>query len=68
MNFMEFSVASDSVLMLTGMLAGLKTDLNKELESHHLRGAMKQVVDKDDLDAVAEIRSMLEKASEAECG
>jgi hypothetical protein len=64
MNFLEFSVASDSVLMLTGMLAELKTDLNKELESHHLKGAMKQVVDRDDMEAVAEIRSLLEKVKE----
>ncbi len=52
--------------VLTGMLAELKSDLNKELESHKLKGAMKQITDKDDMDAVAEIRSLLEKASEAE--
>gem|GEM_PF-696182 len=64
MSFLEFLVSSDSVLMLTGMLAELKTDLNKELESHKLKGAMKQVTDRDDIDAVAEIRAMLEKAGE----
>jgi hypothetical protein len=66
MSFLEFSVSSDSVLMLTGMLAELKSDLNKELETHHMKGAMKQVVDKDDMEAVAEIRHLLEKATEAE--
>ena len=66
MSFLEFSVSSDSVLMLTGMLAELKSDLNKELESHKLKGAMKQVVDQDDMEAVAEIRHLLEKATEAE--
>jgi hypothetical protein len=66
MSFLEFSVSSNSVLMLTGMLAELKSDLNKELESHHLKGAMKQVTDKDDMDAVAEIRLLLEKATETE--
>jgi VIT1/CCC1 family predicted Fe2+/Mn2+ transporter len=66
MNFLEFSVSSDSVLMLTGMLAELKSDLNKELETHHMKGAMKQVVDRDDMEAVAEIRHLLEKAGEAE--
>jgi hypothetical protein len=68
MSFLEFSVASDSVLMLTGMLAELRTDLNKELESHKLKGAMKQVTDQDDIEAVAEIRQLLEKAGEAERG
>jgi hypothetical protein len=68
MSFLEFSVSSDSVLMLTGMLAELKSDLNKELESHKLKGAMKQVTDKDDMDAVAEIRLLLEKANEPENG
>jgi VIT1/CCC1 family predicted Fe2+/Mn2+ transporter len=66
MSFLEFSVSSDSVLMLTGMLAELKSDLNKELETHHMKGAMKQVVDKDDMEAVAEIRHLLEKAGEPE--
>jgi hypothetical protein len=66
MSFLEFSVSSDSVLMLTGMLAELKSDLNKELETHHMKGAMKQVVDRDDMEAVAEIRHLLEKAGEAE--
>jgi len=65
MSFLEFSVSSDSVLMLTGLLAELRTDLNKELESHHLKGAMKQVTDRDDIDAVAEIRQLLEKAGGA---
>jgi hypothetical protein len=68
MTFMEFSVSSDSVLMLTGMLAELKSDLNKELEAHHLKGAMKQVTDKDDMEAVAEIRLLLEKAKEPDGG
>jgi len=66
MSFLEFSVSSDSVLMLTGMLAELKSDLNKELETHKLKGAMKQVTDRDDMDAVAEIRLLLEKATEIE--
>jgi len=68
MTFLEFSVSSDSLLMLTGMLAELKTDLNKELEAHHLKGAMKQVTDRDDMEAVAEIRLLLEKAKEPDGG
>jgi hypothetical protein len=49
-------------------LAEPKPDRNNKLESHHLKGAMKQVVDKDDPDAAAGMRSMVEKASEARGG
>jgi hypothetical protein len=60
MNFLEFFVASDSVLMLTGMLAELKSDLNKELVNQKMPGSMKQVTSQDDMDAVMELRTMLE--------
>ena len=64
MSFLEFFAASDSVLMLTGMLAELKSDLNKELENQKMAGSMKQVTSRDDMDALATIRSLLEKARE----
>jgi hypothetical protein len=66
MNFLEFFSASDSVLMLTGMLAELKSDLNKELENQKMPGSMKQVTSRDDIDALATIRSLLDKAAESE--
>ena len=65
MNFLEFFVASDSVLMLTGMLAELKSDLNKELVSQKMPGVMKQVTSQDDMDAIATISSLLDNTAES---
>ncbi|MEM4729558.1 MAG: Ig-like domain-containing protein [Thermoplasmata archaeon] len=63
---LEFFVASSSTLMLTGMLAELKSDLNKELEALKGRPVMRQVTRPEEVDAVAQIRTLLEKEAEAE--
>jgi len=65
-NFLEFFVASNSTLMLTGMLAELKSDLNKEIETRKVRMGMKQVTDQKEVDAMTTIRTLLEKATDAE--
>ena len=65
-NFLEFFVASNSILMLTGMLAELKSDLNKEIEIRKVRMGMKQVTDQKEVDAMTTIRTLLEKATESE--
>ena len=65
-NFLEFFVASNSTLMLTGMLAELKSDLNKEIETRKVRMGMKQVTDQKEVDAMTTIRTLLEKATNAE--
>jgi len=62
-NVLEFYVASDSVLMLTGMLAELKTDLRKEMETQKLRGGMSQVTDQNLVDTLASIRTLMDKAA-----
>jgi hypothetical protein len=67
-NLLEFFVASSSTLMLTGMLAELKTDLNKELDSQKVRAPMRQVTRPEEVDALAAVRTLLEKASERETG
>jgi len=65
-NVLEFYVASDSVLMLTGMLAELKTDLRKEMETQKLRGGMSQVTDQNNVDALSSIRTLLDRAPNSE--
>jgi hypothetical protein len=65
-NVLEFFVASSSTLMLTGMLAELKADLNKELEAHRGRPQMRQVTAPQEVDAVAMVKTLLDKASEME--
>jgi hypothetical protein len=65
-NVLEFYVASDSVLMLTGMLAELKTDLRKEMEAQKLRGGMSQVTDQNLVDTLASIRTLMDKAVAAD--
>jgi len=65
-SLLEFFVASNSVLMLTGMLAELKTDLNKELDSRNVRAGMRQVTSQKEVDAVGAIKTLLEKASGSE--
>jgi hypothetical protein len=67
-NVLEFFVASTSTLMLTGMLAELKTDLNKELDSRNVRTGMRQVTSQKEVDALGAIKTLLERASEAESG
>jgi hypothetical protein len=62
-NVLEFYVASDSVLMLTGMLAELKTDLRKEMETQKLRGVMSQVSDQNLVDTLATVKSLLERSA-----
>jgi hypothetical protein len=64
---LEFHVASSSTLMLTGMLAELKSDLNDELSTKQVKGRMEQVTDAKKVDALSNIMSLLEKASEIEC-
>jgi len=63
---LEFHVASTSTLMLTGMLAELKSDLNDELSTKQVKGRMEQVTDAKKVDALGSIMSLLEKASEIE--
>jgi N-acetylneuraminic acid mutarotase len=62
---LEFHVACGSTLMLTGMLAELKTDLNRELEEKK-RDSMKQVISPEEVSAVSQIRSLLDKMAESE--
>jgi len=65
-NLLEFFVASSSVLMLTGMLAELKMDLNKELDGRNIRTGMKQVTSQKEVEALGAIKTLLERASEVE--
>ena len=65
---LEFFVASNSTLMLTGMLAELKADLNKELGAQRGMPQMRQVTAPEEVDAVAMVRTLLDKATEAEIG
>jgi hypothetical protein len=65
-NVLEFFVASNSTLMLTGMLAELKSDLNKERDAQKVRAPMKQITEPEQVDAIASIRTLLDMASEAE--
>jgi len=67
-NVLEFYVASSSTLMLTGMLAELKSDLNKERDAQKIRSQMKQVTEPEEVDAIAAIRTLLDMESEAETG
>jgi hypothetical protein len=60
-NVLEFFVASSSTLMLTGMLAELKADLNNELENLKGRPELTQVTDAKKVDALAQITTLLEK-------
>jgi hypothetical protein len=65
-NVLEFFVASSSTLMLTGMLAELKADLNKELAAQRGAPEMRQVTAPQEVDAVAMVRTLLDKAAELE--
>jgi N-acetylneuraminic acid mutarotase len=65
-NLLEFFVASSSTLMLTGMLAELKVDLNKELDAVKGRPVMRQVTAPEQVDALAQIRTLLDMEAEAE--
>jgi len=65
---LEFFVASNSTLMLTGMLAELKADLNKELAGQRGAFQMRQVTAPEEVGAVAMVRTLLDKAAEAENG
>jgi hypothetical protein len=60
-NVLEFFVASSSTLMLTGMLAELKTDLNKELEGKRFEGRIVQVTDARSVEALGGVMSLLDK-------
>jgi hypothetical protein len=62
---LEFHVACRSTLLLTGMLAELKVDLNHELEDNK-RETMKQVISAEEVTAVSQIRSLLDKMAESE--
>jgi hypothetical protein len=63
---LEFHVASTSTLLVTGLLAELKSDLNRELEARKLRDQLPQVTAADQVAAIRQIRSLLDKASESE--
>ncbi len=65
---LEFLVASSSTLMLTGMLAELKSDLNKELGALRGRPIMEQVTRGDEVSSMVMKRTLLDKAAEAEMG
>ena len=65
---LEFQVASSSTLMLTGMLAELKADLNKELGAQRGRPVMEQLTRADDIAGMVMKRTLLDKAAEAEMG
>jgi len=54
--------------MLTGMLAELKSDLNKELGSMRGRPVMEQMTRADDIAGMVMNRTLLDKAAEAEMG
>jgi len=63
---LEFFVASSSTLMLTGMLAELKADLNKELGAQRGTPQVRQLTEPEEVDAVAMVRTLLDRATEAE--
>ena len=63
---LEFFVASGSTLMLTGMLAELKADLNRELDAQKGRPEMRQLTAPEEVNAVAMVRTLLDKAAELE--
>ncbi|MEW5759276.1 MAG: putative Ig domain-containing protein, partial [Candidatus Thermoplasmatota archaeon] len=63
----EFFVASGSVLIVTGLLAELKTDLNKELRSElGLEEKVEQVIDTKTRDEARKAPVLLERYVEAE--
>jgi len=62
----EFHVASSSTLLVTGLLAELKSDLNRELEQRKLRDRLPQVTAAEQVEAIRKIRSLLDKAAESE--
>ncbi len=62
----EFHVASTSTLLVTGLLAELKTDLNRELEARKLHDRLPQVTASEQVAAIRQIRSLLDKAAESE--
>jgi hypothetical protein len=62
---LEFYVACNSTLMLTGMLAELRTDLDRELDARK-REAMRQVTSAEDVSSVSQIRSLLDKMASSE--
>jgi hypothetical protein len=63
---LEFHVAASSTLMLTGMLAELKSDLNKALKALKHEGRMKRVSEEETLSAVTATKTLLDKSMEAE--
>jgi len=65
-NVLEFFVASSSTLMLTGMLAELKNDLNDEMNTQKMPSRMSPVTKAEEVDAVAAITSLLDKEASAE--
>jgi len=52
--------------MLTGMLAELNNDLDKELEIHKMPMKMKQVTDSVSVDAILGTRTLLDRVAESE--
>ena len=52
--------------MLTGMLAELKTDLQKELVALKERPIMKQITAPEEFSALAQIKTLLDKDAESE--
>ena len=65
-NAMEFFVASSSKLMLTGLLAELKTDLGKELRLGNISADLVQVADAQQVQQLASERTLLDKTPERE--
>jgi hypothetical protein len=65
-NVLEFFAASSSTLMLTGLLAELKVDLNKELARQKGIPEMVQVTAPEMVETLAMEMTLLDKATEAE--
>jgi hypothetical protein len=61
-NVLEFFVASSSKLMLTGLLAELKTDLNKELKLENISAEPVQVTDAGLVRQLASERTILDNS------
>jgi len=67
-SLLEFFVASNSTLMLTGMLAELKSDLNKELAAQRGAPEMKQVTAPEEVEAIRTLATFLEKETAENTG
>lgn len=68
-NAMELFVASESLLVITGLLAELRHDIGEELEKRSLmRDALQQLIDRDAVSAARHQPLLLSKEGESEAG